>query len=65
MERASVTCSDNKGLPFEVKAPNKSTRAVVRAAKRGELKRTSLKGIAREWEAACAKSSKRRSSRKT
>ncbi len=55
----------DKGLPFEVKAPNETTVAAARAAERGELERTSLKGIARDWEAACAKSSRRRSSRKT
>ena len=76
LEKMGLTMSDairlflhrvtiDKGLPFDVKAPNESTRAAVRAAKRGELERTSLKGIAREWEAACAKSSKRRSLRKT
>ncbi len=55
----------DKGLPFEVKAPNETTSAAVRAVRRGELERTSLRGIAREWEAACAKSSRRRSSKKT
>jgi DNA-damage-inducible protein J len=55
----------DKGLPFEVKAPNEVTAAAVRAVERGELERTSLKGIAHDWEAACAKSSRRRSSRKT
>src|SRR5947209_7020806 len=56
----------DKGLPFEIKAaPNETTVAAVRAAERGELERTSLKGIARDWEAGCAKSSRRRSSRKT
>ena len=55
----------DKGLPFEVKAPNETTVAAARAADRGELERTSLKGIARDWEAACGRSSKRRSLRKT
>jgi len=55
----------DKGLPFEIKAPNETTVAAVRAVERGELERTSLKGIARDWEAGCAKSSRRRSSRKT
>jgi DNA-damage-inducible protein J len=76
LEKMGLTMSDairlflhrvivDKGLPFQVKAPNEATVAAVRAAKRGELERTSLKGIAREWEAACAKSSRRRNSRKT
>jgi DNA-damage-inducible protein J len=55
----------DKGLPFEVKAPNDATMAAVRAVERGEIERTSLRGIARDWEAACAKSSRRRSSKKT
>ena len=55
----------DKGIPFDVKAPNEVTIAAVRAADRGELERTSLKAISREWEAACAKSSRRRSSKKT
>jgi DNA-damage-inducible protein J len=55
----------DKGLPFEVKAPNDATMSAVRAVERGELERTSLRGIARDWEAACAKSSRRRSSKKT
>ena len=54
----------DKGLPFEVKAPNEATMAAIRAVEKGELQRTSLKGISREWEAACVKSSGRRSSRK-
>jgi DNA-damage-inducible protein J len=76
LEKMGLTMSDairlflhrvivDKGLPFQVKAPNEATVAAVRAAKRGGLERTSLKGIAREWEAACAKSSRRRSSKKT
>ena len=55
----------DKGLPFEVKTPKEATMAAVRAAERDDLERTSLKGISREWEAACEKSSKRRVSRKT
>jgi DNA-damage-inducible protein J len=76
LEKMGLTMSDairlflhrvivDKGLPFQVKAPNETTVAAARAAKRGELERTSLKGIARDWEAACAKSSRRRSSKKT
>src|SRR6266498_1454390 len=55
----------DKRLPFEVKAPNETTKAAMRAVERGELERTSLKTIARDWEAGCAKSSRRRSSKKT
>src|SRR3984893_9291736 len=55
----------DKGLPFEVKAPTEATSAAVRAVRRGELERTPLRGISREWEAACAKSSRRRSLKKT
>src|SRR5258707_12481400 len=54
----------DKGLPFEVKAPNETTVAASRAAERGELNRTSLKGIARDGEPAAANSSRRRSQRK-
>lgn len=54
----------DKGLPFEVTAPNETTVAAVRAVERGEVERTSRKGIARDWEAGCAKSSRRRSSKK-
>jgi DNA-damage-inducible protein J len=75
LEKMGLTMSDairlflhrvivDKGLPFEVKAPNEATLAAVRAAKRDEFERTSLKGIARDWEAVCAKSSKRGSSKK-
>ena len=66
LEKMGLTMSDairlflhrvivDKGLPFEVKAPNEATLAAVRAVERGELERTSLRGIARDWEAACAK----------
>ena len=76
LEKMGLTISDairlflhrvivDKGLPFEVKAPNESTSAAVRAVERDEFERASLRGIARDWEAACAKSSRRRSSKKT
>ena len=55
----------DKGLPFQVLTPSEATMAAVRAVERGDVERTSLKRISRELEAVCAKSSKRRTSRKT
>ena len=54
-----------KGLPSATKTPNATTIAAMEAADRGEVEETSLAELARLWEGACAKSSKRRSSRKT
>jgi DNA-damage-inducible protein J len=54
-----------KGLPFAMKTPNATTMAAMEAADRGEAEETSLAELARLWEGACAKSSRRRSSRKT
>jgi hypothetical protein len=45
--------------------PNATTIAAMEAADRGDVEETSLVELARLWENACAKSSRRRSSRKT
>jgi DNA-damage-inducible protein J len=54
-----------KRLPFVVKAPNAATVAAMEAADRGEVEATSLAQLAHDWEAACAKPSRRRNSKRT
>jgi hypothetical protein len=54
-----------KGLPLGLKTPNATTIAAMEAADRGEVEEASLVELVRLWEGVCAKSSRRRSSRKT
>jgi len=63
--RAGKEKANSKGLPIAMKTPNATTIGAMEAADRGEVEETSLAELARLWEGACAKSSRRRSSRKT
>lgn len=54
-----------KALPLALKTPNATTIAAMEAADRGEVEETSLVELARLWEGACAKSSRRRSSERS
>jgi hypothetical protein len=48
-----------------MKIPNATTKAAMEAADRSEVEETSLAELARIWEGACAKSSRRREGRLT
>jgi hypothetical protein len=54
-----------RSMQLAAKTPNATTIAALEAADRGDVEKTSLAELARLWEGACAKSSRRRSSRKT
>lgn len=57
--------ANSKRLPSTTKTPNAVSIAAIEAADRGEVEKTSLAELARLWEGACAKSSRRHNSRKT
>lgn len=61
---ASKQTAKHKRLLTAKKTPNAATIAAMEAARRGEVKETSLAELARIWEGAFAKSSGRRSSPK-
>lgn len=47
---------NEKCIPFAIKIPNETTKAVLETAKQNkDMEKTSLKKLKKDWEKACAK----------